>query len=162
MATVKYFFLMFFLFSYTKENFANPMDCEKNNIGVFNSILFTNFDKKGNIIGEDEVIRPIVGEWSNSTYRIQKIFIKNKNKKFKIDSVEITYVTKAKNKSVYKRSYKVVPSKEKGYQEVEGFKFEDGVADKDYRPGVQTYTLKDGEKQVCSMSVDHYYATEEI
>ena len=162
MATIKYFLLISFLFIYTKENFATPMDCEKNSIGLFNSILFTNFDKKGNIIGEDEVIRPIVGEWSNSTYRIQKIFIKNKNKKFKIDSVEISYVEKANNKSIYKRNYKVVPSKEKGYQEVEGFKFNDGVADKDFRPGTQTYTLKDGEKLVCAMSVNHYFATEEI
>lgn len=163
MVTIKLFFTFsFFIFLAAVESKAELPNCGEKNIKGFNLIRYSNFNKKGEKIGEEDVITSLVSEWSNSTDNIYDIYFQSSDSNLKINEVTISYIRDADQKELSRKIFKLDEKNEKGHQKVLDFKFQDGVMSPKDRTGTQIYTLRANGQDVCSVMLKHYYATEEF
>jgi hypothetical protein len=96
--------------------------------------------------------------WSEVAGSLYKVYFESGNPEWRVNKVKIEYIYK--KKKMYSKMYKLKKKKKKNIFEIMNFTFDDGVMDKQYRPGQQVYKFYYNDKEVCETTTRHIYVEE--
>lgn len=158
--------MLLLLFLFTQNNFAYQ-DCRMaKGIRVLSQATYHEYNYNGTdheLVTKDKRFVEVYEVWSEVAGELHEVYFETMKNKMAPNQVVIEYYFNDEqkyNRTIPMSRFKGITSKNLVYK-IDDFTFKDGVLEKDFRPGVQSFHFFKGKEPICTLKVQHIFAEED-